>query len=103
MQTVALEPFSVAEEGGQLRVRGELDLAAVPELRACVTATALRDGAVILDLSDVEFVDVAGLSALTALAHEAQQGDWLLEMRDASLAVRRLARLTGLQDLAPAA
>jgi anti-anti-sigma factor len=103
MQTVALEPFSVAEEGGQLRVRGELDLAAVPELRACVSATVLRDGRAVLDLSGIEFVDVAGLSALTALAHEAQQGGWLLDMRHASLAVRQLARLTGLQDLALAA
>jgi anti-anti-sigma factor len=98
--------FGISEvpEDGQrvLRLRGELDLAAAPQLRARATELALRDAVVILDLSDVEFVDVAGLCALRSLAREAR-GRWSLQVRGAPLAVRQLARLTGMQDLALAA
>jgi anti-anti-sigma factor len=87
--------FEISDEAGQLHVAGELDLAAVPELRSRVRAAAASGGAAILDLSRVEFIDVAGLSALTALAHEASRGDWRLDLRHASLKVRQLARLCG--------
>jgi anti-anti-sigma factor len=98
--TVGPASFSITEEleRGQtfLRARGELDLAAVPELRAGVWSTARRDGMAILDLSGIVFIDVAGLSALTALTREARKGHWVLELRHAPLVVRQLARLTGL-------
>jgi hypothetical protein len=51
--TVDFTAFSIAEdlEGGQacLRLCGELDLAAVPELRARVWDACRRDGMAILD------------------------------------------------------
>ena len=96
--------FGIAErvEAGErrLRLRGELDLAAVPELRERVRRAAARDGMAILDLADVEFADVAGLSALTVLAREARDGGWRLELRSPSLAVRYVARLMGMDQLA---
>jgi anti-anti-sigma factor len=99
--------FSIGEQPqeGQrvLHLRGELDLAAAPALRARVTELALQDGVVIVDLSDVEFVDVAGLCALHGLAREARRGRWHLELRHTPITVRQLARLTGMQDLAIAA
>jgi anti-anti-sigma factor len=105
--TVDLPDFSVTEdaEGGRpfLRLRGELDLAAVPELRARVWNACRREGMAILDLSGVEFIDLAGLSALTALAREAREGHWLLELRRPPLVVRQLARLTGLDPVPLAA
>jgi anti-anti-sigma factor len=105
--TIGPPNFSIDEdvERGEplLRLRGELDLAAAPVLRAGVWNAVRRDGLAILDLSDIEFIDVAGLSALTALAREARKGHWLLELRHAPLAVRQLARLTGLQGLPLAA
>jgi anti-anti-sigma factor len=105
--TVDFTAFSITEEleGGQacLRLCGELDLAAVPELRARVWNACRRDGMAILDLSGVEFIDVAGLSALTALAREARKGHWFLELRRPPLVVRKLARLTGLDPLPLAA
>jgi ABC-type transporter Mla MlaB component len=48
-------------------------------------------------------IDVAGLSALTSLAHEASRGSWSLQLRRPPLVVRQLARLVGMQDLARAA
>jgi anti-anti-sigma factor len=86
-----------------LHLLGELDLAAAPALRARVTELALQDGVVVLDLSQVEFVDVAGLCALHSLAREARRGRWFLELRHAAISVRQLARITGMQDLALAA
>jgi len=94
-----------APEEGQrvLRLHGELDVAAAPALRARVTELALQDGVVIMDLSAVEFVDVAGLCALHALAREARRGRWILELRHAPISVRQLARMTGMRDLELAA
>lgn len=106
-RTVDLAGLSITEnvEGGQscLQLCGELDIAEVPELRARVWNACRRDGVAILDLSGIEFIDVAGLSALTELAREARKGHWLLELRHAPPAVRQLARLTGLQELPLAA
>ena len=105
--SIGLARFRIAEEsdGSQVRLqlRGELDLAAVPMLRERVRDTASRDGAAILDLSGVLFIDVAGLSALSALVREARHGGWDIELRHASLAVRQLARLTSTQPLFDAA
>jgi anti-anti-sigma factor len=95
--------FAVDEQEGQLRLTGELDLAAVPELRRRVRDAALRDGAAVVDLSGIEFIDVAGLSALTSLAHEASLDRWTLQLLRPPLVVRQLARLVGMQDLARAA
>jgi anti-anti-sigma factor len=101
--TPSVPPFLISDAAGALHVSGELDLAAVPELRARVRAAAATRGAAVVDLSGVEFIDVAGLTALSSLAHEARQGHWQLDFRCAPLVVRQLARLTGLQDLALAA
>jgi len=99
MSALAVTPpfptFEISNEAGQLHVAGELDLAAVPELRSRVRAAAASGGTAVLDLSRVDFIDVAGLSALSALAHEARREHWRLEVRDASLIVRQLARLCG--------
>jgi anti-sigma B factor antagonist len=99
--------FAIAEDvqEGQrvLHLRGELDLAAAPALRARVTELALQDGVVMIDLSGVEFIDVAGLCALYGLSREARRGRWYFELRHAPITVRHLARLTGMQDLALAA
>ena len=104
---VGPERFRIVEEPheGQrvLFLRGELDLAAAPALRARATELALQDGVVNIDLAGVEFVDVAGLCALNSLAREARRGRWFLDLRRAPISVRQLARLTGMQNLAFAA
>ena len=95
--------FRVVEVGAaspmRLDLRGELDLAAAPMLREHVRGAGTRRGNVVVDLSGVEFIDVAGLCALTALAKEAREQGWCLELHRPSLSVRRLARLTSTQDL----
>ena len=95
--------FHIHEEASAgLRVlflRGELDLAAAPLLRARVTELAFADGVVSIDLSGVEFIDVAGLCALNSLAREARRGHWVLDLHHAPLKVRQLARMVGMANL----
>jgi anti-anti-sigma factor len=94
--------FRVAEADGAdptLRLRGELDLAAVTTLREHVHRVASRDGTAILDLSGVVFIDGAGLAALSALVREARLARWHLDLRHPSLAIRELARLTCTQGV----
>jgi len=63
-------PFDVDvqhDESGTARVlaRGELDLAGVPQLHAALAATRADDpAAIVLDLSQVTFMDSAGIGAL---------------------------------------
>jgi anti-anti-sigma factor len=95
--------FRVAEDDDlgevMLRLRGELDLAAVPVLKDSVRRAGRRDGLVVVDLSGVVFVDVAGLSAISALVRESLHDGWALDLRHPSLSIRQLARLTGMTHL----
>jgi len=95
--------FRVVEDAATialcLEVRGELDLAAAPVLREHVRRAVAHRGNVIIDLSGIEFIDVAGLCALTALTKEAREQGWWLELRRPSLSVRRLVRLTCTEGL----
>jgi anti-anti-sigma factor len=80
---------------------GELDMAAAFQLESGVDRL-LEDEAVDsvqLDLSEVGFVDSAGLGALLALRERAQDRGIALEISRASDPVRRLLDLTGLGDV----
>jgi anti-sigma B factor antagonist len=81
-------------------VRGEVDVAAVPELMAALDA-AIREstGAFVIDLCEVEFLDSAGLSVLL-------RARALLGREERELAVvcppgpvRRLFEVVGIADL----
>ena len=49
--------------GPMVHVRGEIDLATAPALRACLLAL---EGDVIVDLSEVDFLDSTGIGVLVA-------------------------------------
>ena len=53
-----------------VRASGELDIAAVPPLRAAVHAARRRGDHIVVDLRDVTFMDSFALHALTALDGE---------------------------------
>ncbi|MFI9561118.1 STAS domain-containing protein [Nonomuraea endophytica] len=76
-----------------LRIEGELDLAALPDL-AWALAALPRDGDLCLDLADVTFIDVGCLRALITTAARLREGRvmWLCSP---SPQVRRLLQLTG--------
>lgn len=79
-------------------VWGELDLAAIPMFRATMLDLA-RQGRkrVVLDLSQLDFIDCTGLRTLLAVCREwAPAGS--LVVQDPSVEVRRLVELTAVGD-----
>jgi anti-anti-sigma factor len=82
---------------------GELDMAAAFKLESGLDPLLDDEAveAVQLDLSEVDFVDSAGLGALLALRERAQDRGIALEISRASDPVRRLLGLTGLGDALP--
>jgi anti-anti-sigma factor len=94
------EPFSVDvsdEPGGTVvvAVRGELDIATAPELRAALASVDGRASQLVFDLHAVDFMDSSGISVLLA----ARVGDELIRLRAPSEAVTRLLDVTGLTEV----
>ena len=83
-----------------VRVRGELDGAAAPQLVTAVKeAIGGGCGAVHLDLSGLAFLDSAGLSALLGMHRDWSDHDTTIVVVKASEPVRRLFDLTGVMRL----
>lgn len=84
------------------RLGGEMDVAAAAEGRAFLLA-ALGDGQgrLVVDMTDVTFIDASGLGALTFVAKRAaQQGGWL-RLVGANPMLRRILSITRLSALLP--
>jgi anti-sigma B factor antagonist len=79
---------------------GELDLAGAPRLRECF-AQLEHVGAtqVVLDLTDLDFVDSTGLSVLVMEFHRTQAAGGSTVMRNPSPAVMRILEITGLASV----
>lgn len=76
---------------------GELDIAAVGEMRTAVRRAARRASHVVVDLRPATFMDTFALSALVALSEEAVPDDWSLHVVPGA-AVQRLLDLTAARD-----
>jgi anti-anti-sigma factor len=81
-------------------VRGEVDVSAVESLTAALDA-AIRDseGAFVIDLCDVEFLDSSGLSVLLRARALLGREERPLAVVCPSGPVRRLFELAGIEDL----
>jgi len=81
-------------------VRGELDIAAVPVLEAAFDAAVREsEGAFVLDLSDVDFIDSTGLHLLLRTRGLLGREDRALAVICGDGPVRRLFDATGSTDL----
>jgi anti-sigma B factor antagonist len=81
---------------------GELDLATVPELkRAASEMLGKRVRELTIDLSQVTFMDSAGLRLLLTLQDEACEDGWTLRLLRPAERPRALFRLTGLDAHLP--
>ncbi|MEU9079558.1 STAS domain-containing protein [Kitasatospora sp. NPDC004745] len=83
------EPFVV-------RAGGEIDLDTAPSLRRALAAALESHREVVLDLSEVTFMDCAGLGALVRARNQADRCGGRLSLRGARHRVARLLELTGL-------
>lgn len=86
-----------ATAGVRVALHGELDLAAAPALSALLDSPVVAGAtSLLLDLSDIHFLDLAGLRVLIA-AHERTAPPTRLVLGDSR--TRRLFHLTGHADV----
>ena len=77
-----------------LRVQGELDLESRSRLGGVaddIGCLQRRQRTLVIDLSGLEFCDVAGLGMLATIAQQADEGGWESVVRGAPEIVRRVA------------
>jgi anti-sigma B factor antagonist len=84
----------------RLSLSGELDLAVADRLRSRLRQLARSHATVILDLSDLQFIDSTGLSILLTNFNDAAHNGWQLQV-DPKLTsqVRRVIELVGLDSI----
>ncbi len=82
-----------------VHVGGGLDLATSGELRADMSELVGAGSALVLDLTEVPFVDSIGISALLATRSAALEHGGSLVVRNPTNVVRRALELTGLDRL----
>ncbi len=90
---------AVSAGGCIVTVRGDVDATTAPDLRACLLAALDRPGVsdVEVDLSDVTFLDSAGLTVLVVAHQAAGRAGRTVRIRcGTSRAVTRPLALTGL-------
>jgi anti-sigma B factor antagonist len=85
-------------DGGHLVVAsGELDIAATPRLSTVLAVAATRpSGRMVLDLSDVTFIDSTALGTILKAATQLDDGGTLLAVVVPDGPVRRLFEMTNL-------
>jgi anti-anti-sigma factor len=85
-----------AGSGTALRVSGELDIVSAAQLRDAIARFADgHDGPVVLDVSDVPFIDSSGINALVGARHGLVGQGRGLELRGMTTNVRRVLELSG--------
>lgn len=99
------QPFSIRvlpmqAQVVRVRVTGEVDLCTAPELERALMQEIHAAREVLLDLSDVSFIDSSGLHAIVTAAQAAQSDVGALVL-DSQLPdqARRVLEITGLQGL----
>ncbi len=83
------------------QIRGRLDAHAAPGIRAEIAAAFFGSGRndIVLDLSDVSFLDSIGLGALIGLFKDARRAGGSFHISGASERVLRLLQLTDLDTV----
>ena len=86
--------------GSTVLVTGDLDLASVPALEAQILAALeTRPGHLIIDLSDVSFIDSSGVHLLERIRREARERGVALTAVAPTGPARRVFALTGRESI----
>jgi anti-sigma B factor antagonist len=80
------------DDGASLRLAGDLDVATVSTLLDAVGAAGPFEGDVVIDLSELTFMDSTGLRALVTISKDLPEGGKLV-IAGASSQVRKLMDL----------
>ena len=84
-------------DGSGLRLVGELDVATAPELAKALLDESLEGSSVILDLSELTFVDSCGMHVILSLA-SSMNGRGPLVVLDPTEPVTRVFEILGLDE-----
>ena len=87
-----------AEAYSVIAVRGEVDLHTAPKVEYAIGRAAQTDGAVVVDMSGVAFMDSTALSALGRSKDSLQEQGTSLRLAAPSSAVERIFSVTGFED-----
>jgi anti-sigma B factor antagonist len=90
-----MQGFTATWQDGVLRLSGELDLATDEDLLIAFRSVSDDGSEVILDLSELEFIDSTGIRAFVTIAKEASPRRVVL--RSPQRAVRKVINLTRLE------
>ena len=98
--------FTLAEDAGNggdrvIRLHGELDIDAAPDLERALLRSRPAGQRVVLDLSELQFMDSTGLRVLLRARAAAEEGHWEIFLRDVPSNIRRLFDMTGVHEALP--
>jgi anti-anti-sigma factor len=93
--------FEISEsfepDGVRVKVSGELDVAVIERLQQRLDSLARTGEAVVLDLSELAFIDSSGLNVIVTTLRRAQSEGWELRIAQSmSPPVLRVVKLMGL-------
>jgi anti-anti-sigma factor len=99
--------FSFAEEPGGdgervIRLRGELDIESAPDLERVLLRSRPAGQRVVVDLTELKFMDSTGLRVLLRARAAAEEGRWEINLRNVPPTIRRLFDMTGVHAALPA-
>ena len=92
-------PFTASTESGCLWLRGELDLASTEEFQAAFLTYLDGQSELVIDLSELQFIDSSGIRAMIDVARRAAPR--AVRLRSPHPNVRRVFELTGFEPLVP--
>lgn len=103
MGSPAWQPFSVSVSSDGTRatvyLRGELDMSGVERAREAIEqAEQQANGLLVLDLSQLEFIDSTGLEVMLRAARRARETGGRLVVQKPSTYVRRLLEMTAIDQ-----
>ena len=106
LRVLAEATFTLAEDAGGdgeqvIRLHGELDIDTVPELERALLRSRPARERVVLDLSELKFMDSTGLRVLLRARAAAEEGHWEIFLRNVPSNIRRLFDMTGVHEALP--
>ena len=92
-----------ADDGGVIvAISGEIDMETAPlAWQSIVEALANIDGRVVVDLSDVSFIDSQGINALLRVYRDCGIDNGRLVIRSPQAQARKVFEITGLDKIIP--
>ncbi|GEA82162.1 STAS domain-containing protein [Cellulomonas uda] len=101
---VAAGEIRVEAEPGLTVVRmvGEVDVALREQASSSMVAALTSDFPIVIDASEVTFIDSSGLAFVMQLLRAARESGLALSLRDPSRAVRDVLEIVGAASLLPA-